>query len=83
METGETLYALSKKYNIPIEELLTWNDMELEDGIKTGQKIYLKKPYFQEGESTNLENETKSYIDHQVIKGETLYSLSRKYNVTV
>lgn len=80
---GETLYGLSKKYEVALEDLLKWNDIGLEDGIKIGQKIYLQKPYFQVEEVENINYTDKSYMEHKVVRGETLYSISRKYNASV
>jgi flagellum-specific peptidoglycan hydrolase FlgJ len=42
VEKGDTLYSLSKKYNISVEELKTLNSI-LESGISIGQKLKVKK----------------------------------------
>jgi membrane-bound lytic murein transglycosylase D len=87
VDTGETLYSISRKYEIPLSDLFEFNEIDSNATIQIGQKIYLKNP-FPESEigSVELENNKKqvdSYIIHMVEKGETLYSISRKYNVTV
>ena len=40
VQPGETLFSLSKKYKIPLNDLMKWNGMELE----SGQKIVVSKP---------------------------------------
>jgi LysM repeat protein len=42
VEKGDTLYSLSKKYNISVEELKSLNTI-LESGISIGQKLKVKK----------------------------------------
>ncbi|MFC2126419.1 LysM peptidoglycan-binding domain-containing protein [Bacteroidota bacterium] len=51
--------------------------------MKIGQKIYLDQPYFQVVENRNNEIKDKSYIEHLVIQGETMYSISRFYGVSI
>lgn len=77
---GETIYGISTKYHVPISRLLEINP-ELEAGLKVGQII--KIPY-----NAKLVEREKSIASgkvkiHKVQSGETLYSLSRKYNVSI
>jgi LysM repeat protein len=39
---GDTLYSISKKYNIPIEELKRQNNL-FENAISIGQSILIEK----------------------------------------
>jgi lipoprotein NlpD len=39
---GDTLYNLSKKYNVSIEDLKSWNSITA-DGINLGQILQVKK----------------------------------------
>lgn len=43
VEKGQTLYSISRKYSISIEELKSWNKME-DNNIKLGQKLIVS-PY--------------------------------------
>lgn len=40
---GETLYGLSKKYSVKVDELRTWNNIEPTGGIKLGQSLYISR----------------------------------------
>ena len=68
---GDTLYSISRKYNIPVQELMSINNL-INNNLYVGQKIYLV--------STNTSNQDNIYI---VKLGDTLYSIAKRYNVTV
>lgn len=42
VQKGDTLYNLSKRFNVTIEQIKTWNGLA-EEGIKIGQKLILVK----------------------------------------
>ena len=78
---GETIYRISTTYGVSISELLELNP-DLENGLKVGQEILIPfRPKMQHKEES-LEIGEGDVI-HEVQSGETLYSLSRKYNVSV
>lgn len=82
VQAGETLYAISKKYNVGVMELVTWNDLDLKAGIRPGQVLKLV------GEPLDaVENEETvagpNEIIHEVKASDTLYSVARKYGVTI
>lgn len=70
---GETVYGISKKYEVPQDTILAYN-ASAKTGIKTDQ--VLKFP------SKNSISGIKN-IKHTVTQGETLSSIAKKYNVTV
>jgi len=76
VEIGQTLYSVSKAYNINQEEIKSINNLTNND-LKSGQ--LLKIPY------TKIKNRDTSpdFFYHKVKQGETLFSLSQKYYVTV
>jgi len=77
---GETLYSISKQYSVSTGDLLD-NNPALQNGLKT--KMVLKIP----ANSTNIEvanqNVKRNIIYHVVAEGETLYSISGKYQCPV
>jgi LysM repeat protein len=42
VQTKETLFAISKKYGVPIEKLKQWNNLDGYD-LKTGQELIIYK----------------------------------------
>ncbi|HWB26846.1 MAG TPA: LysM peptidoglycan-binding domain-containing protein [Chitinophagaceae bacterium] len=93
---GEVYSVLSKKYNVPVDEILRINNFKGNHVLHVGDKIKLPatavaqpeaatQPAQQEAqpaENDNAANAQGSTI-HVVQKKETLYSISKKYNVTV
>jgi len=77
---GDTLYSLSRRYGYSVSQLATWNKLSFPyDNLSVGQvlRVYppsgiVKKVRYQTGA-------TSSRKYHQVRKGETLYSISRRY----
>ena len=73
----ETLYGISKQYNVTVEDINKANP-EIINGLKKGQII--KVPVVKKKETaTNVDDQKK----HTVQKGETFYSIAQKYAVTV
>ncbi len=80
VEKGQSLYAIAKIYNLDLNTILIDNPDAI-DGINQGQE--LKIPFAKETPVVN--NTTKDfdqYETHKVVKGETMYGITKKYNVT-
>lgn len=77
VKQGETLFSLSKAYEVSQKDIAKENP-EIFLGLQIGQA--LKIPIFS-NEKEKLEKDKKSFIYHKVKKGQTLYALSKKYNV--
>ncbi len=77
----ETLYSISKQYNISVENLEKLNANILKLGLKEGQILNISN------ENLNATKEVKpiQLLDnqHEVAPQETLFSIARKYNVSV
>ncbi len=80
VEPGETVYRISTKYGIPVSDLLEENP-ELEKGLKTGMVLLI--PYLPEKKPKGNADEESGQTYHIVEKGETFFSLSRKYNIPI
>ena len=92
VEKGETLYGISKKYKVTVDDLIKWNP-ELKDGLKNGQDIKIQiatesktevKPSVTPviSNKTDTANPSKPAI-HIVKEKETVYGISKLYNITV
>jgi len=83
---GETLYGITKKYGVTLEQLKKLNP-GLTENIAIGDKIVLPVgAKLMEIELPKTENFPKSgskLIQYTVEKGETFYGISKKYNTTV
>lgn len=78
VKKGETVYSICKAYEIS-PKLLSKENPAVIIGLQPGQ--VLKIPENAIHEQYPVDNE--KYIFHKVKKGETYYSLSKQYNVTV
>jgi LysM repeat protein/ABC-type branched-subunit amino acid transport system substrate-binding protein len=79
VEKGQSLYAIAKAYNIDVNSVLAEND-EAIDGIKPGQE--LKIPFeslLPKQSSTSID--TNMYVYHKIVKGETIYGITKKFNI--
>lgn len=83
IEKGETLYRLSKKYGISISKICTLNSINQNTPLKIGQKIQISRTNFSKIDQQNSTQQLDLDKTHTVKKGETLYSISRKYNLSV
>lgn len=74
VEQGNTLYGLKQKYDTTIEAIINSNP-GVEKGIQVGQKLYIPTA-FNEASKPQAKK-------HIVEQSETLFGISRKYNLTV
>ena len=80
VQKGDNLFSIAKKFNVSIEDLKKWNNLE-DLNVQLGSKLALANK-----EETALveapKTETK-IVEHKVKKGEYLGTIAKKYNVTV
>lgn len=81
VQPGESLYAISKKYEVTVKDLVDWNQLSIADGISVDQQLIVSgKRLSEDVESHRKES---AYIYHEVVQGETLYNIARTYSVSV
>jgi len=81
VEKGQSLYAIAKLYQIELSAIVMENPDAI-DGIKAGQE--LKIPIANPKKETEKKEDKKLNTDgiHKVVKGETIYSICKKYNLS-
>ena len=72
----ETLFGLSKQYNVSVEALQNANPI-LINGLQVGQELVIPQ------NTSKTENVTSSKATHLVVAKESLFSIARQYNVSV
>ncbi len=98
VKKGETLYRIHKLYDVPLEKLMDYNQLASYT-IKEGEKIWLKESKISRGQverpskvvkqeespSSIYKKYVKSEIPdyHIVQKGENLYRIAIKYNLSL
>lgn len=80
---GETLYSISRTYNISIDELKKTNNIA-NGKLHLGQELKLRQPE-EPGKNTAIANGEfpKKGKTHKVVSGESLFSIAMKNNVSV
>lgn len=81
VQAGETFYSLSKLYNTDEKTIRAYNPIVI-DGLKQGQMLKIPA-----GASTQKElsarKMSKLFDTHIVNKGETAYSISKRYGISL
>ncbi|WP_297334499.1 LysM peptidoglycan-binding domain-containing protein [Flavobacterium sp.] len=89
LQEGETLYSVSKKYNVTVEQLEKANPGLAIDDLQIGQKIIIPikgspvKEQVKKAEKADAKKDVDAYIYHKVVAGETKYSIARDYDITL
>ncbi len=83
VEAKQTLYAISKMYSVSVEDIQKSNP-ELENtGIKIGQTLRIPVKRINKKEvKRSVVTISADTIYHKVVKKETLYGLTKKYEVS-
>ncbi len=80
---GETLYSISRKYSVPYREIKRANNLR-SNLIKPGWRLLIPlSAYSPRIRYSRKRSLVKGKVIHIVKPGETLYSISRKYKVSV
>lgn len=75
VQKGDSLYSIAKKYGITMQEIMDFNNLG-STILTVGQVLKIPVAYEEEIPST-------SEVTYTVKSGDNLYSIARKYNVTV
>jgi LysM repeat protein len=91
VEKGQGLYAISRIYGVAVSQLIAWNHLENES-IKTGQTLVIKQGIGQGIVAVHRQPEPKpepelkpdqpSLKFYRVQKGDTIYSITKKYAIS-
>ena len=77
VQPKETLYGIAHTYNVGVMDLVQWNNLNIQHGIRPGQVLKL-------AEAPPKVNELAvKQFEHEVKTTDTLYSIARKYGVTI
>jgi LysM repeat protein len=79
VEKGQSLYAIAKTYTMDVNSILAEND-EAIDGIKPGQELKIPFESLLPKQSS-IAIDTNRYMYHKITKGETVYSITKKFNI--
>ncbi len=82
---GETLYGIANLYKLNVMDLVTLNNLNLQQGIQPGQILKLSARNKEASqEFANAEKMvSRPEVFHEVKTSDTLYSIARQYSVTI
>ncbi|WKZ60560.1 MAG: LysM peptidoglycan-binding domain-containing protein [Cyclobacteriaceae bacterium] len=79
----ETLFSISRQYNVTIDEIKQWNSLP-DNSLSVGQELVIKATNTIPGMPQAQPMEMKSARTvHTVAQKETLFSISRQYGATI
>lgn len=86
VEQGQTLYAISKLYDVKVEDILAINP-EAKQGLNLGMELKIPSKKIEKQAvpvqyTQSVTKKNKNTVTHKVQKGETLYSISKQYEVS-
>jgi len=83
VQPKETLFSISRMYGVSVDDIKSWNNLR-DNALSVGQDILIKKEKTPTASvSTATKHGDQLKMTHTVAVGETLYSISRAYNVSV
>ena len=90
---GDTLWSISKRYQVPIQKIKSFNQFKRRNLLRIGQRIMLpiprswtpkkRKVISLSDRIAALEKIPGTTFVHRVQRGETLWNISLKYNLSV
>ncbi|MDR5590764.1 LysM peptidoglycan-binding domain-containing protein [Christiangramia sp. SM2212] len=80
VKKGETVFSISQSYSIDEEDIYKYNP-NAREGIGVNEKLVIPVSEGNTNESTS--SSSTQFVEHTVKKKETLYSLSKQYNVSI
>lgn len=85
VEAGQTLFAISKLYEVPIDSIKQWNNLQ-ENSLRYGQVLLVKQNSNEVVQSTPTAvslPQTNLKKVYEVKPGDTLYKIAREHGVSI
>ena len=82
VQRGDTLFSIANKFNVSIDDLKRINNLS-SNALIIGNELIIPNSKEISNDETGLDEEENMYINYQVLKGDSLYSISKKYNVSI
>ncbi len=90
VQPKETLFSISRMYNVSVDDIKSWNNLK-DNALSVGQDILIRKGTVVTNVTTTQPAATQGKnqapqtlkMTHTVAPGETLFSISKTYGITV
>jgi LysM repeat protein len=81
---GDTLFSLARRYHVSVQELMSWNQLNSPSALKVGQVLRIHSSSGSVRSSAPItKTPSKSSGYYSVRRGDTLYSVARRYRQSV
>ncbi|WP_188623056.1 C40 family peptidase [Caldalkalibacillus thermarum] len=81
VKRGDSLWKISRQYQVTIEQLMAWNNLR-SSTIYVGQRLYIAPPH-RHTSSSGGSSSTYQAATYTVKPGDSLWKIARNYNTTV
>ena len=78
VQSGDTLWDISRAHKVTVAELAKWNGMVQRDPLKTGQKLVM----WHDSSTTPVTAVTRT-VNYKVRKGDSLARIAQRFSVSV
>jgi len=79
VRSGDNPWSIARRFNIPLEDLLTWNNFDADTVLNIGQAVALREP----AAGTATARTARSGRTYEVRRGDNLWQISRKFDAPV
>ncbi len=84
VQSGDTLWDISRRYNVGVKELAKWNNMAPGDSLRIGQSLAVWSESRQAASAVPPENDKMvRKLRYAVRNGDSLYAIADRFNVSV
>ena len=82
VQRGDTLFSIANKFNISVDDLKEANNLK-SNSLIVGNQLIIPSTKQEINEITGEDEEMDMYLNYTVQKGDSLYSIAKKYNTSV
>lgn len=87
VESGDYLVSIARRFKVKTSDIVGWNSLTTEE-LMVGQKLKIyptdeSAPAVVDAGTNSTTNTSVSTKYHTIIKGDTLWSISQRYNISV
>ncbi|WP_290525291.1 LysM peptidoglycan-binding domain-containing protein [Alcanivorax sp.] len=84
VRSGDTLWDISRQYNVGVKELARWNNMAPGDSLSIGQSLAVwAKGTTSTAVASRSDNNMVRQVRYSVRNGDSLYAIADRFNVSV
>jgi membrane-bound lytic murein transglycosylase D len=84
VRSGDNLWVIARTYNVSVGQLAQWNSLAVDAPIKQGQQLTIRQSQdAMQASNTARPVNTVRPINYTVRKGDSLFLISKKFNVSI